>query len=74
MKIFLFSGSLEATVYKLLYPFLSETNSNIDALSNEEGSCWQFVLTRPTTEHLLAVAVRAAGKPDISIIQHFIVP
>jgi 4'-phosphopantetheinyl transferase len=45
-----------------------------DALSNEEGAHWQFVLTRPTTEHLLAVAVRAAGKADKSIIQHFIVP
>ena len=29
MKIFLLAGSLEATVYKLLYPFLSETNNNI---------------------------------------------
>ena len=45
-----------------------------DALSNEESDHWQFALTRPTSEHLLAVAVRAAGAIDKPVIQKFVVP
>lgn len=45
-----------------------------DTLSNEESAHWQFVLNKPTTEHLLAVAVRAAGGPDKPVIQKFVVP
>jgi 4'-phosphopantetheinyl transferase len=45
-----------------------------DALSNDESNHWQFTLTRPTTEYLLAVAVRTAGASEKSIIQRFVVP
>jgi len=45
-----------------------------DALSNDESDHWRFTLARPTTEHLLAVAVRTAGMSDKSVIQSFVVP
>jgi 4'-phosphopantetheinyl transferase len=45
-----------------------------DAPSDDEEIHWQFVLNKPTTEHLLAVAVRVAGGPDKPIIQKFVVP
>ena len=44
------------------------------AVSNEESNHWQFVLTRPTTEHVLALAVRTAGAPDKPIVHKFVVP
>jgi len=47
---------------------------SFDAESNDESADWQFALTRPTAEHLLAVAVRAASGPDTPIIQNFVVP
>jgi len=47
---------------------------NFDMPSNDEGVHWQFVLNKPTTEHLLAVAVWIAGMPDKPIIQKFVVP
>jgi len=45
-----------------------------DVLSNEESDHWQFTLARPTTEHLLAVAVRTADVPDNPIVYKFVVP
>ena len=45
-----------------------------DAVSNEESNHWQFVLNKPTTEHLLAVAVRAAGAPYKSVVHEVVVP
>jgi len=47
---------------------------SFDVPSNKEESPWQFSLTRPTTEHLLAVAIRSADLPDKSIIHRFVVP
>ena len=47
---------------------------NFDMPSNDEGVHWQFVLNKPTTEHLLAVAVRTAGATDKPVIQEFVVP
>lgn len=45
-----------------------------DAASDEENQHWQFVLGKPTTEHLLAVAVRAADVTDRQIIRKFVLP
>ena len=47
---------------------------SFDALSNDESAHWQFVLNKPTTEHLLAVAVRTAELPDKPVIHKFVVP
>jgi 4'-phosphopantetheinyl transferase len=45
-----------------------------DAPSNEESDHWQFTLARPTTEHILALAIRGAGASDKPIIHKFVVP
>ena len=45
-----------------------------DVPSTDESVHWQFELARPTTGHLLAVAVRSAGPPGKSVVHKFVVP
>jgi 4'-phosphopantetheinyl transferase len=47
---------------------------SFDDPSSDENDQWQFALARPTTEHLLAIAVRTADLPDRLIINKFVVP
>jgi 4'-phosphopantetheinyl transferase len=46
---------------------------SFDASSNNESVRWQFTVTRPTSEHLLAVAVRTADLPEKPVIQKIVV-
>jgi 4'-phosphopantetheinyl transferase len=45
-----------------------------DAPSSDESQCWQIELTRPTTEHVLALAIRIAGAPGKSVMHNMVVP
>ena len=45
-----------------------------DALSDGDYQHWQFELTKPTAEHVAAVAIRTAGSPQKTIIHQFVVP
>ena len=60
------------------YRFLRESNGqwtiDIDAPSGDAMSSWQFALMKPTTEHLLAVAMRTADLADKAIVTGFVVP
>ena len=60
------------------YGFVEEGDERwgirFDMPSSNEGFHWQFVLNKPTTEHLLAVAVRTEHMPHKPVIQRFVVP
>ena len=60
------------------YCFVEEDSERwgirFDAQANEDRTQWQFALNSPTTEHLLAVAVRAAELTDKPIIYKSVMP
>jgi 4'-phosphopantetheinyl transferase len=45
-----------------------------DTCSEQASRHWQFELTKPTAEHVAAVAIRTAGAPEKSIIHNFVIP
>lgn len=45
-----------------------------DSGAGDNGRDWQFELTKPTADHVAAVALRAAGVPAKAIIHTFVVP
>ncbi|MGB5716671.1 MAG: 4'-phosphopantetheinyl transferase superfamily protein [Gammaproteobacteria bacterium] len=47
---------------------------SFDSQSNDDARHWQLALLKPTTEHLLALAVRTEDTPGKAIIHEFVVP
>ena len=45
-----------------------------DSAAGDNGRDWQFELTKPTADHVAAVALRVAGAPAKAIIHTFVVP
>jgi 4'-phosphopantetheinyl transferase len=60
------------------YRFLPESDGqwtiDFDAPSDGESHHWQFALMKPTTQHLVALAIHTAAAANKAIIHSFVVP
>ncbi len=60
------------------YRFLPESDGqwmiDFDAPSDDESHHWQFALMKPTTQHLVAVAIHTPAAANKAIIHSFVVP